>query len=146
MTITTQVSQAKINLLVQQLAEENGDRPSQDYIKRIKSLEKDVHHYKKLYKDLRRVNEIDTRKAVKRDDFSEAENGYDTSRPPSVVSHIQPSHIEQFQRRLAKLQKKMGETAKPTVTREHRKIIIENPVSANNSIEKKTEKSARRKR
>ena len=63
--------------------------------------------------------------------------GYESSRSGSVMSNIQPSHINAFFKRSAKLQKKMGETAKPTVTREHRKLIIENPVSANNSIEKK---------
>ena len=138
--------QGKINLLVQQLAEENGERPSQEYTKRIKSLEKDVHHYKKLCKELKKASETEARKPTVRDDFSEAEGGYESSRPGSVVSHIQPSHIEQFQRRLAKLQKKMGETAKPTATREHRKIIIENPISANNDVEKKTDKHNRRKR
>ena len=131
--------QGKINLLLQQ----SGERPSQEYIKKMKSLEKDVHHYKKLCKELKRGHEADARKIACKD---EIEAGYESSRPDSVVSHIQPSHMEQFQRRLAKMQKKMGETAKPTVTREHRKIIIENPISTNNSVEKKTEKHSRRKR
>ena len=62
----------------------------------------------------------------------------------SVVSHVQPSHIQQFQRRLARLQRKMDSTPKPTVTREHRKLIIENPPSQQNSLDRTKAKTKKK--
>jgi len=148
--------QSRINVLAEQLAEQNMEKHSLEYTRKLKSLEKELYHYKNLCKELKKSHDSYKHKSaavnpayIKTEDVitHDTEAGYtSSSRPSSVVSHIQPNHIEMFQRRLAKLQKKMGDTAKPTVTREQRKIIIENPVSANNSVEKKSEKPSRRKR
>ena len=154
--------QVKINTLAQQLADQNMEKQSLEYNKKLKSLEKELYRYKNLCKEIKKSQEpglkhrsgaASVNPAYTRTDEVEAEAGAgagqesgSSSRPGSVVSHIQPNHIEMFQRRLAKLQRKMGDTAKPTVTREQRKIIIENPVSANTSVEKKSEKHGRRKR
>ena len=154
--------QVKINTLAQQLADQNMEKQSLEYNKKLKSLEKELYRYKNLCKEIKKSQEpglkhrsgaASVNPAYTRTDEVEAGAGAgagqesgSSSRPGSVVSHIQPNHIEMFQRRLAKLQRKMGDTAKPTVTREQRKIIIENPVSANTSVEKKSEKHGRRKR
>ena len=146
--------QSKINVLAEQLAQETLEKHSLEYTRKLKSLEKEVYHYKNLCKELKKSQDSYKHKSasvnpgfIKTEDVgNDTEAGYTSSRPSSVMSHIQPGHIEMFQKRLAKLQKKMGDTAKPTVTREQRKIIIENPVSASNSVEKKSEKSSRRKR
>lgn len=223
--------QVKINLLMQQLTEDGGDKPQ--LTKRIKSLEKEVHYYKKLCKELRsrreEEGEEDEDHSGVRDnghglrglqdngpsshhggpssrdqargprthhlqhglrdhhghaprdppgpglrDYSAQGHGSSRTRPPeetprrghrpddldiiervggeeggasdaeSTVSQIQPSQILQFQRRLARLHRKMESTPKPTVTREHRKIIIENPPSTDNSLESKKNKNKKR--
>ena len=142
--------QVKINSMARQLADQNMEKQSLEYNKKLKSLEKELYRYKNLVKRsseekqrVAAVNPAYTR--TEEISLAEPELGHE-SRPASVVSHIQPNHIEMFQRRLAKLQRKMGDTPKPTVTREQRKIIIENPVSANNSVEKKSDKHHRRKK
>ena len=145
--------QVKYNSMAQELADQNSEKLSLEYNKRLKSLEKELYRYKNMCKELKRsaqkqavaaVNPAYTR--TEEASLPEPDLGHETSRPVSVVSSIQPNHIEMFQRRLAKLQRKMGDSAKPTVTREQRKIIIENPVSASNSVEKKSDKQHRRKR
>ena len=164
----------KINLLMQQLAEEGGGEERPLAAKRIRSLEKEVHYYKKLCKELRtrREEEADisardvystikspdrdhSAHSVKKSPTNEAKSpqvGREThhstrgpqqssggrnradqghERSPrrgarqeghildrievaeereeasdsetSAVSQIQPSHIAQFQRRLARL-------------------------------------------
>jgi len=133
--------QAKINALAQQLADKNLEKHNLDYGKKLKSLEKELQLYKNYYKENKRTASSSkpsiNHAYVKTEEvMTDVEGGYESSRPSSVVSRIQPSHIEIFQKRLAKIQKKMGDTAKPTVTREQRKIIIEQPVSASNSVEK----------
>ena len=128
---------AKINLLLQQLGEDRGDKPSEQFIRRMEREKKEKEEYKKRYKELKRQQETENLRPATTSCQPQEEAGYESSRSGSVMSNIQPSHINAFFKRSAKLQKKMGETAKPTVTREHRKLIIENPVSANNSIEKK---------
>ena len=121
---------AKINLMVQQLGEDKTDT------KRIEKERREKEQYKKMYKELKRSQENENSRPVNSIQQQE-EADMETSRSGSVMSNIQPSHVNAFFRRAAKLQKKMGDTPKPTVTREHRKLIIENPLSANNSIEKK---------
>ena len=135
-----------MNQLVQQLQEQG---ESKEQRSTTKALEREVAHYKRLVKELRRGNDNPEVAVVGGREVEES-----LSRPVSVVSHIQvdtmitlnaeilysdqitkppnfqPSHIEQFQRRLAKLQRKMGEGGRPIVTREHRKLIIENAGSA----------------
>ena len=132
-----------MNQLVQQLQEQG---ESKEQRSTTKTLEREVAHYKRLVKELRRGNDNPEIAVVGGREVEES-----LSRPVSVVSHIQvdtiitlnaeilysdqitnfqPSHIEQFQRRLAKLQRKMGEGGRPIVTREHRKLIIENAGSA----------------
>ena len=137
-----------MNQLVQQLQEQG---ESKEQRSTTKALEREVAHYKRLVKELRRGNDDPEIAVVGGREVEES-----LSRPVSVVSHIQvdtiinnypqcrntffgsnyktsnfqPSHIEQFQRRLAKLQRKMGEGGRPIVTREHRKLIIENAGSA----------------
>ena len=128
---------AKINLLLQQLGDDRGDKPTEQFIKRIEREKREKEEYKKRYKELKRQQEAENQRPATNSCHPKEEVGYESSRSGSVMSNIQPSHINAFFKRSAKLQKKMGETAKPTVTREHRKLIIENPVSANNSIEKK---------
>ena len=143
--------QVKLNNLTK-AAEDNLEKQNLDFTRKLKSLEKELYHYKNMCKEIKKVQDTWKHKStavinpgyVKTDDADEI--GYESSRPSSVVSHIQPSHIEMFQKRLAKLQRKMGESSKPTVTREQRKIIIENPVSASNSVDKKSDKQSRRKR
>lgn len=143
--------QSKLNNLTK-LAEDNLEKQNLEFTKKLKSLEKELYHYKNMCKEIKKVQDSWKLKSVasinpgyiRNDDTDDI--GVDNSRPSSVVSHIQPSHIEMFQRRLAKLHKKMGETSKPTVTREQRKIIIENPISANNSVERKSDKQSRRKK
>jgi len=146
--------QVKINLLVQQLGE-NGEGGKDEVDKKVKTLEKEVHYYKKLCREMRKKvgegEEKDSRKtireeerrveeerkrAVKREEREEEiqniahEVSDYESRASSVMSHIQPSHLEQFQRRLARLHKKMKDTTpQPKVTREHKKLIIEQPVT-----------------
>lgn len=127
--------QVKVNQLVQQLQEQGESKEQRGA---AKALEKEVAHYKRLVRELRRGNE-DAEMTLARKETEES-----LSRPVSVVSHIQPSHIEQFQRRLAKLQRKMGEGGRPTVTREHRKLIIENAGSAQGSANSSVERSRER--
>ena len=145
--------QVKYNSMAQELADQNSEKLSLEYNKRLKSLEKELYRYKNMCKELKRSAQKQAVAAVnpaytRTEEASppEPDLGHEASRPVSVVSSIQPNHIEMFQRRLAKLQRKMGDSAKPTVTREQRKIIIENPVSASNSVEKKSDKQHRRKR
>ena len=78
--------QGRINMLVAQVHQQEGRGPEPGARSR-KELEKEVAHYKRLCKELQQGEEEEA------------------SRPASVVSHIQPGHIEQFQRRLAKLQR-----------------------------------------
>ena len=145
--------QVKYNSMAQELADHNTEKLSLEYNKKLKSMEKELYRYKSMCKELKRgaqkqavaaVNPAYTR--TEEASLPEPDMGHETSRPGSVMSSIQPNHIEMFQRRLAKLQRKMGDSAKPTVTREQRKIIIENPVSVSNSVEKKSDKHHRRKR
>ena len=133
---------AKINLLVQQLGEDR--REDRGDTRRMEKEKKEKEQYKKLYKELKRSQEAENlRPSTSQQPQEEA--GYESSsRSGSVMSNIQPSHVNAFFRRAAKLQKKMGDTPKPTVTREHRKLIIENPVSASNSIEKKSSSHRRK--
>ena len=145
--------QAKYNSMAQELADQNTEKLSLEYNKRLKSLEKELYRYKNMCKEFKRNSQKQAVAALnpaytqtEEASVPETEPSHEPSRPGSVMSNIQPNHIEMFQRRLAKLQRKMGDTAKPTVTREQRKIIIENPVSASNSVEKKSDKQHRRKR
>jgi len=145
--------QGKINLLVQQLGEK-GEGGREEVDKKVKTLEKEVHYYRKLCREMKKKvaegEEKDSKKTIRDEDRrleeerrcaikrEERENEIQNiahevsdyeSRASSVMSHIQPSHLEQFQRRLARLHKKMKDTTpQPKVTREHKKLIIEQPV------------------
>jgi len=137
--------QTKMNLLVQQLGEGARDTDTRETTRKIRSLEKDLHHYKKLCRTLRSDHQGDneTEIAKANETLRDEPNEY-ISENESVVSHVQPSHIQQFQRRLARLQRKMDSTPKPTVTREHRKLIIENPPSQQNSLDRTKAKTKKK--
>ena len=137
--------QMKINHLVQQLGEQGGGGGREEE-KKIRSLEKELHYYKKICRDLRTASNGDQEIEIARD-HSRTFNRLDevrTERSEDEMSVVEQSHIQQFQRKLAKLQRRMEVTPKPTVTREHRKLIIENPVTPENSLDRqKTRKKKR---
>ena len=74
----------KVNQLVQQLQEQGEIK---DQRGAAKALEKEVAHYKRLVRELRRGNE-DAEKTLVRKETEES-----VSRPVSVVSHIQVKYF-----------------------------------------------------
>ena len=79
--------QVKVNQLVQQLQEQG---ESKDQRGAVKVLEKEVAHYKRLVRELRRGNE-DAEITLARKETEES-----LSRPVSVVSHIQVKDFIKF--------------------------------------------------
>ena len=77
----------KVNQLVQQLQEQG---ESKDQRGAVKVLEKEVAHYKRLVRELRRGNE-DAEITLARKETEES-----LSRPVSVVSHIQVKYFFKF--------------------------------------------------
>ena len=56
----------------------------------------------------------------------------------NIHTEIKTSYYlwNQFQKRFARMQAKLESVAKPTVIREHRKLIIENPLAASHSSDR----------
>lgn len=129
----------KINLLVQQLAEDGGGREggrrgaddtAREAARKVRALEKEVHHYRKLCRELRsrhgdqevEVAAVDrTRSDPDRAGSQDRAGSHDRAEPASdgesVVSRVQPSQLQQLQRRLAALQRRGDQPPRPTVTR-----------------------------
>ena len=76
--------QVKVNQLVHQLQEQGESKEQRGA---AKALEKEVAHYKKLVRELRRGNE-DVEMTLARKETEES-----LSRPVSVVSHIQVKYF-----------------------------------------------------
>lgn len=145
--------QTKINLLVGQLAGSGGGldpRPDRETSRKLRSLEKEANHYKRLWQqEVKSRDSAINDSAVKLpereleiaaigllESTAVSKQGGVVSDTESTVSQVAPSQLAQFQRKLAKLQRKMEASPRPTVTREPRRLIIENPASTENSLDK----------
>ena len=111
----------KINLLVQQLGDEGGKGVAREDCRKIRSLEKELHHYKKICRDLRASSNGDQEIEIARDSNKTYNRSDDHSgisskskdenirgnrgkdeysrmeRSEDEMSVVEQSHIQQFQ-------------------------------------------------